>query len=189
MPTTPPPRIPPLAVAERDDEVRELLAAATGSPDRDLNIFSTFVRNRRLFRRWLGFAGSLLVRGSLPDRHRELLIMRTAWNCGSEYEWGQHVPFAQRAGLSDDEIRAVAAGPDGPGWSDHDATLLRAADELHQDARIGDATWSHLAEQYDEAQLIELTMLVGQYHVVAFTLNSCGVQREPGVAGFPAERP
>jgi hypothetical protein len=28
-------------------------------------------------------------------------------------------------------------------------------------------------------------MVVGQYHLVAFTLNSLGVQREQGVAGFP----
>jgi 4-carboxymuconolactone decarboxylase len=193
MSTTPPPRpsplpsprILPLPADQRDDEVRDLLAAATGSPDRELNIFSTLVRNRRLFRKWLGFGSALLVTGSLPARDRELLIMRTGWNCGSEYEWGQHVPFSHRAGLSDDEIRAIAAGPDAPGWSAADAALLRAADELHEDARIGDDTWAQLAISYDESQLIELTMLVGQYHLVAFALNSCGVQREPGVEGFP----
>lgn len=50
---------------------------------------------------------------------------------------------------------------------------------------IGDATWATLAAHYDDAQMIELVMLIGQYHLVAFTLNSCGVQREPGVDGFP----
>ena len=28
-------------------------------------------------------------------------------------------------------------------------------------------------------------MLVGHYHMVAFTLNSLGVELEPGVEGFP----
>lgn len=187
-PTPPPhssPRIPPLPADERDDEVRELLAAATGSPDRELNIFATLVRHPRLFRRWLRFGSALLVTGSLPARDRELLIMRTGWNCGSEYEWGQHVPIARRAGLSDAEIRAIAAGPDAPGWSAGDAALLQAADELHDGSRITDETWARLAGRYDESQLIELTMLVGQYHLVAFALNSCGVEREPGVEGFP----
>jgi 4-carboxymuconolactone decarboxylase len=59
-----------------------------------------------------------------------------------------------------------------------DATLLRAADELHTDARISDPTWKELAGRYDEAQLVELCMLVGQYHTVAFALNSLGVQLE-----------
>ena len=49
---------------------------------------------------------------------------------------------------------------------------------------ISDATWNELASHYDERQLIELPMLVGHYHLVAYTLNSLGVQREPGVPGF-----
>ena len=71
------------------------------------------------------------------------------------------------------------------GWSDpFDATLIRAADELHDTGCISDETWDDLAARYDERQLIEVPMLVGHYHMVAFTLNSLGVQREPGVPGF-----
>ena len=87
----------------------------------------------------------------------------------------------------DDEIGRVPAGSDAPGWDDFDRTLVRAADELHHDARIGDATWEALAARYDERQLIEVPMLVGHYHMVAFALNTFGVEREEGVAGFPAQ--
>jgi 4-carboxymuconolactone decarboxylase len=89
-------------------------------------------------------------------------------------------------GLTDDEIARVPAGPDAEGWDAFDETLVRAADELHAGSCIGDKTWAALADRYDERQLIELTMLVGQYHLVAFTLNSLGVQREAGVEGLPA---
>jgi 4-carboxymuconolactone decarboxylase len=41
-----------------------------------------------------------------------------------------------------------------------------------------------LSSHYDERQLIEVPMVVGQYHLVSFTLNSLGVQREQGVPGF-----
>ena len=58
--------------------------------------------------------------------------------------------------------------------------LLTAADELHDQSRISDATWAALAARYDEKQLIELPILVGQYHLVAFALNSLGVQVEGG---------
>ena len=47
-----------------------------------------------------------------------------------------------------------------------------------------DATWAALAEVYDIPQLIEVPMLVGQYHLVAMTLNSLGVQLDPGLTGF-----
>jgi alkylhydroperoxidase family enzyme len=63
--------------------------------------------------------------------------------------------------------------------------LLTAADELHTDACLSDATWTALAEHYDTQQLVEVPMLVGHYHMVAFALNSLGVQREHGVPGLP----
>jgi 4-carboxymuconolactone decarboxylase len=172
------PRISPLPESEWDEEIRGLLGG------RAQNIFATLVRNPGLFRRWLPFAGRLLVAGKLPARERELLILRTAVNCTSEYEWGQHVVLAREAGVSDEEIRRVRGGPDAAGWSEDDALLLRAADELHRDAAIGDATWSRLAARYGEKDLIELVMLIGHYHMVAFTLNSLKVQREPGVPGL-----
>jgi alkylhydroperoxidase family enzyme len=53
-----------------------------------------------------------------------------------------------------------------------------AADELHDHSRISDGTWAELAAGYDEQQLIEVCMLVGNYHLVAFTLNSLGVELE-----------
>jgi 4-carboxymuconolactone decarboxylase len=130
----------------------------------------------------------LLYGGRLSDRDRELLILRTAWHCHADYEWGQHVGIARAAGLSDEEIERVADGPDASGWSSEDAALLRAADELHGQSRIGDETWTALAARYDEQQLIEVCMVVGQYHLVAFTLGSLGVQGEGELPAMP-ERP
>lgn len=175
------PRIPPLAEADRDDQARELLAQAGGPAAGASNIFATFVRHPGLFRKWLPFGGKLLA-GKIPGRDRELVILRTGWNCGSAYEWAQHVRIARASGLSDDEIARVRQGPGAEGWAPFDALLLRAADELHADACVTDATWAALAERYDERQMIELPMLVGHYHLVAFTLNSLGVQVEDDAA-------
>jgi len=112
------------------------------------------------------------------------LILRTGWRCRSEYEWGQHVLIGRAAGVTDDDVRRIQEGPDAAGWSVLDSTLLRAADELHDDSCITDATWAALAQHYGEQQLIEIPMVVGQYHLVSFCLNSLGVQREAGVPGF-----
>jgi 4-carboxymuconolactone decarboxylase len=177
------PRIPPLAEADLDEQARELLAQV-GSPTFAVNIFTTLVRHPGLFRKWLPFGGKLLA-GKLPPRDRELLILRTGWNTRADYEWHQHVGIARAAGVSDDEIERVREGPDAPGWTPAEALLLRAADELHDDACITDATWAGLAALYDERQLIELPMLVGHYHMVAFALNSLGVQIESPGAEVP----
>jgi alkylhydroperoxidase family enzyme len=175
------PRIAPLAAGEGDAQATELLASIEGVGAS--NIFTTLVRHPGLFRKWSPFGGKLLA-GKLPARERELLILRTGWRCQAAYEWGQHVRVGLAAGLTDAEIERVKAGPDDAGWDPFDAVLLRAADELHDDACITDATWQALAARYDTQQLIEVPMVVGHYHMVAFTLNSLGVQREPGVVGL-----
>ncbi len=177
------PRIAPLSPADQGDQHTELLGSVGATTGPATNIFRTLVRHPGLFRRWLPFGGKLLA-GKLPARDRELAILRTGWRCGSEYEWGQHVLIGRAAGLTDDEIHRIQTGPDTPGWDPSDALVLRAADELHDDSCIADTTWHELAARYDERQLIELVMLIGHYHMVAFTLNSLGVQREPGVPGF-----
>jgi alkylhydroperoxidase family enzyme len=165
--------------------VRKLLAPTPHEGDRPFNIFTTLARHPTLMRRWLPF-GTQMLAGELPARDRELLILRTAWNCRSAYEWGQHVRIGLGVGLAQAEIDRVPAGPSAAGWSPFDAALLAAADELHADACVSDATWRALAERYGETQLIEVPMLVGQYHMVAFTLNSLGIQREPGVPDLPS---
>ena len=181
------PRIAPLPEDEWG-ELEPILAArppAVGARLGDNNIFATLARHPDLLRAWLPFGGFLLGRGVLPARERELLILRTGYNCGSPYEWGQHVRISEGLKMSREEILRVAQGPEADGWSPADATLLRAADELHERAKVSASTWAELAEAHDEQALIEITMLVGHYHMVAFALNSLGVQREPGVEGLP----
>jgi 4-carboxymuconolactone decarboxylase len=182
------PRIPPLPDENWDEELEAILGRRSpGLAGRlgDNNIFPSLARHKDLFRAWLPFGTHLLYRGTLPSRERELLILRTALNCGSAFEWGQHVRIAESIGVSNAEIRRRAAGPDAAGWSVADAALLRAADELHHNAKISDRTWAELAGTYDERGLIEITMLVGHYHVVAFALNCLEVELDDGLESLP----
>jgi alkylhydroperoxidase family enzyme len=179
------PRILPLSPEEFPESVTGTLEALQSPDGQVLNIFATFARHPALFKRWLPLGGQLLQGSELPARDRELLILRCGWNCRSDYEWGQHVRIAASAGVTDEEIARVPEGPDAAGWDPFDATLLRAADELHAKARISDSTWEELKGRYGEHQMIEVPMLVGHYHLVAYTLNSLGVQREPGVVALP----
>jgi 4-carboxymuconolactone decarboxylase len=185
---TPDPRIPPLPPSEWKGDLERILEATPPGIDQRLgenNIFPTFAQHPDLFRAWLPFDGFLLTAGKLRGRDRELLILRTAVLCNSSYEWGQHVRISLAGGIDRQTIDRVLEGPDAEGWSSHDSALLRAADELHQDARISDPTWGTLAETYDAEQLIEATMVVGHYHMLAFALNSFGVELDEGLEPLP----
>jgi 4-carboxymuconolactone decarboxylase len=182
------PRIPPLPPDRWDGDLKRILEATPSGIDRrlgDNNIFPTFAQHPDFFRAWLPFGGYLLTAGKLSGRDRELLILRTAVNCQSSYEWGQHVRISLDGGMEREAIDRVLAGPDAENWSPHEAALLRAADELHQNSRVSDEIWEALAETYDPEQLIEATIVVGHYHMVAFALNSLGVELDEGLEPLP----
>ncbi len=162
--------------------VRVIGAATGGAPP---NVFTTLARHRRLFRRWLRFAGALMPGGTLPRAETELLILRVAHNAGSEYEWGHHERLGRQAGLSAAEVERVREGPGAADWSPRQRSLLRAADELHSDRRLSDETWGELRPLLSDEELIELCMLVGHYEMLAMTLNSLEVEPEEESAGEP----
>jgi len=155
------------------------------APVLTMNIFTTLANNPGLMRKWLPFGGKLLMAGSLDARTRELLILRTAYNVGCDYEWGQHVSMAREAGLSDDEIARIPEGSAADGWSRDDLVLILACDELCTERDLGDATWERLSARFDAKQLVEVPMLVGHYAMLAGTLKALRVERDPGVEGFP----
>lgn len=175
------PRLTPLPEEHWDARTRTLLATAARDPGgRIPNIFTTLVRHPDLYEQFMPFGGQLLRSGRLPGRLRELLILRTSRNTAARYEWGRHLPLAKAAGVTEADIDRLAEGPEARGWTELERHLIRAADELNGGARLSDATWEVLSEHFTDAELIEIVMLVGQYHMVAFFLNTTGVELDPG---------
>ena len=134
---------------------------------------------------FLSWAAALALQGRLPKRDHELLALRASYNCRSPFEWGEHAELARRADITEDELARIAAGPDAPGWTPVEAALLRAADELHAAANVGEATWSTLAASYDDGQLVEVLYAVGQYTMLSFVANAAGVPLSDGLDDLP----
>jgi alkylhydroperoxidase family enzyme len=150
----------------------------------DFNIFRTMLQHPDLMRRWLAFGNHVLFKSTLGARERELVILRIGYLCKAGYEWSQHVVIAGRVGLDDVGIASAQSGPDTPGIPELDCLLLRATDELHQDAFISDPTWSSLSEHLSREQLMDLVFAVGQYNLVSMALNTFGVQLDEGLTDW-----
>jgi len=180
----PAPRIAPLGDAELSPEAREALSALPEFA-RTFNIFRTQAHNPDALAAFLAWGNYVLSpRNSLDERQRELAILRTGYLCRAGYEWAQHCVIGQRAGISAEEIAAIKAGPDAPGWNPLEAAILHACDELVRDHCITDATWAALAPLGDTGRT-DLVYTVGQYTQVSMLLNSCGVQLDPGLTADP----
>ena len=179
------PRIPPgnqREIGRINMGIARLLGLSTGGPPPKL--FTTLARHRRLYRKWLRFAGALMPGGRLPRSDSEVLILRTAHNCDCEYEWRHHERLGQEAGLTPAQIAAL--GEVSPSSLTAEQELLvQAADQLHSDRRLSDELWERLRPAYDDAQLIEICMLVGHYEMLAMTINSLEIEPDR----LPTRRP
>jgi alkylhydroperoxidase family enzyme len=178
-------RIAPLPSTGNPPDIQGLLDFGTEATGGASNVFLTLAKNPELFRRWLPFYAEFYTAGRLAPRQRELLILRTAWRCRCDYEWGAHIRMGGAAGLTDEEIASVADRLNARTWSPADETLLRVVDELVDDHGVKRPTWDALTSYFDEPQLIEVLMVVGSYLGLAGFLNAVEVQREAGVPGLP----
>jgi alkylhydroperoxidase family enzyme len=166
-----------------DPDYRAFIERASMFDGDPLNFFHGLANAPKLATKWTRFAGHLLTQGELPARDRELLILRTVWVCGAKYEFVHHSAIAADNGISAVEIEAVQEGPAAPGWSEPERALLTAVDQLHRDAVVSDEVWATLRQSYDAAALVELLMVVGNYHLVSFYVRSFAIPLEPGVGG------
>jgi alkylhydroperoxidase family enzyme len=140
-------------------------------------------------RAWEKFrAGSLLDRGPLSLREREIVIDRTCALTGCEYEWGVHVAtFAQAAQLTEEEIRAtVHEKATASCWSAAEQALVAAVDALHARATLSDDEFAALSSHYDEAKTFEIILLCGFYRTVSYLANGLRLPLEEKAARFPA---
>ncbi len=177
------PRLTPLQPREWSKAAGEALAPLlppTGRPEGDgrpkgLNALGVLARYPELSRAYNTFSGQIMYGSTLSGRHRELLVLRVAAVRNTEYQWRQHVASASDNDVGPDEVARVATGPDAPEWSDLERALLRAVDELLGDALIADETWSVLAAELDEHQLMDVVFTVGAYDVLAMALRTFGV--------------
>ena len=181
-------RIPPLEPPYPPEVAASLAKMMGGRGDREpLRLFRTLAQHFALADRIRPLGSGLLVHGALDPSERELVILRTCARAGCEYEWGVHVSlFARPLGFSDALIGAtVTASADDPAFMPRQTLLIRLADELHDTATVSDPLWQECAEQWDGRQLLELLMLAGWYHLIAYVANGARVQPEAWAARFP----
>lgn len=175
------PRIAPLVDNDTfTPEQRAALQGATFPGRAPLNIFRTLARAPEALTGFLSWGSYVLSKkNDLPGREREIVILRTGYNCRSGYEWVQHVEIGKRTGITDAEIAAIKKGADA-NWSPADAALIRACDDLHARQFISNETWAALKAHFSEKQCMDVVFTCGQYTQVSMMLNSFGVQLDEG---------
>src|SRR5205807_7350888 len=104
--------------AELCDDVAQLLPLIAPPGREPARTMAILARQPELLSPFLGWAAAIALQGVLSHRDHELLALRVASNCGSEFEWVEHLEYARAASLTDDEIARVANPVDDGAWTE-----------------------------------------------------------------------
>jgi alkylhydroperoxidase family enzyme len=186
-----PQRIEPLKQEDFDDDARALVIRvreSLGLSEHSVmpEAFATMLKHPELYRCQMEMGVQLLGKGVLSPRERELAVLRVGWLCRAPYEWCQHVDIAKRYGVTAEEVERATRGSSAPGWTDHEAAIVRGVEELLGDQSISDDTWNVLARTWTERQLLEFLAVVGYYVSIAYSQNALRMRLMPGKNGLRA---
>jgi len=188
MSTLPPttPRIPPWSPEQKPqpaDLVNTILARRQG---RLLNLDHVLLWSEPVARGWNTFMGSVRTGLSVDRKWLELGICTVALLTQAHYEYHHHRPDFLAAGGEPHELealeRAVAADPclgvDDAGLGTVERLIVQYAAQITRQIQVDDAVFTALQQHLDTTGLVELTMSISAYNMVARVLIATGIQPE-----------
>jgi len=148
-------------------EVREIYDKIEENGAKVLNLYRVLAHSPNVLRNFLRLGGSLLVRTELSPKLRELAILRVAKLTGSEYEWAQHYSIALEAGVSHEQTEVISRWSNSTNFSDKERAVLQYTDEVAQNVEVKDETFRALQQHLNEQSIVELTLSIGYWGMVA----------------------
>ncbi len=164
----------PLKLDNWPDELSEI-RLLLGKP---LNIHSMMAHHPKLLKSWMPLRNHVVANSTLSARQRELIILRTAHLCQTDYEWQHHVERGLKAGLNMDEINRVTDGAEASGWQADEAALLKAADDCHRNSRLTNNTLEEVQQHFSAKQQLDIIVTVGIYKTLAVIIKTWAVPME-----------
>lgn len=162
----------------------ELLAAR--GPDFQIpNLYRVLGLAPSMLRAWIDFAWPLRLQANSPRNIRELLILRGAQAAGIDYEWTHHIPMALAAGVTQEQIDALATWQTSPLFNEREQAVIRLAEEVTRGPAASAACIEALKSHFSDAEVVELVLTASFYVCVGRFLKSMDIELEAGLAPLP----
>jgi len=149
---------------------------------RPIQIHCLLANHPALLNAWWNYRMYSVTGGDLEQRDCELVILRVAVYMQAWYEWAAHVDRGLATGLTLAEIYRVTEGPSAAAWSEKDAVLLGAVDQLVTDHRIDPATQIRLETFFSRKQVMDIVSLQGLYVTIACVIGTWPIELEEHIA-------
>ncbi|HVT25449.1 MAG TPA: carboxymuconolactone decarboxylase family protein [Rhizomicrobium sp.] len=144
----------------------------------NMNLHRTLAHSPEMLGLWLPWAEKVLRGNSLPERDREIIILRVAAAWNSDYEWGLHAALAIEIGMTEADLKAIVEGPGDSHWSEKEAVVIEATDEVLDRKPICERLWRSLEQHYSSQQLIDFMMTIAEFSLVAMMLTTLHIPLE-----------
>jgi alkylhydroperoxidase family enzyme len=166
------PRIP---LAEFEPVLKKRLEELWGTPP---NLYRALANHPAIVAAWTEFANTLRHGSRTPRALRELVILRGAQLCRSDYEWAQHLRMARKAGVREAQIRELATWRGSAEFDAKEKAALALAEAVTQ-GKVSDAVYQQAKRVFDDHDYVELAVTAGFYAMVARVLDAMQVELEP----------
>jgi alkylhydroperoxidase family enzyme len=154
----------------------------------ELNIFRALLHQPDVAKCINDLLLTLLFRGGLEGRLRELVIMRLGWATASDYEWTQHWRVARELGVPSEDLLAVRDWRESDRFSPADRAVLAATDETLAGGAITPETFADCERHVGgPAVLVELVVAIGTWRMISSIARSLAVPLEDGVSSWPPD--
>ncbi len=147
-----------------------------------LNVHRMVAHSEASVREFIRMGSKLLTKPHLSPRLRELVILQIAQLHGARYEWAHHVPIALQAGVGMDQIKNLKAWQASPLFSEEEKAVLQYTEELFREHQPTPETFAHASGLLDHPSLVELTLCIGYWSMVAKFLKTFQVDVEEDFA-------
>ncbi len=119
---------------------------------------------------------------SLSRRAQEIAILMVAQHHQSEFERFAHAQAGLKAGLTEDDLAALAAGKPPDLETEEEQAVFEATRRILDTGSLDDMAYQAAADLLTAPRLFELVTLIGYYRMLATQLSVFDIQ-PPGAAG------
>ena len=172
-------------LTEFEPVLKKRLEELWGTPP---NLYRGLANHPKIIAAWSEFAATLRHASRTPRELRELVILRGAQLCKSEYEWAQHLKMARKAGVPEAQIAALARWRDSAEFDAREKAALALAEAVTE-GRVSDAVYQEARKHFDHHDYVELAVTAGFYAMVARTLDALGIELEPDFRDYAPKLP
>jgi 4-carboxymuconolactone decarboxylase len=133
--------------------------------------FNVLLRSPEMGDQAQKLGAQLRFHSSVPPKLRELAIIMTAREWTAQYEWTAHSRIALQSGISKATVDAIAAGKRPASLEPDEEIVYNFCHELLKTKQVSDAAFNAAKGKLGERGVVDLTALVGYYHLVSMLLN------------------